>query len=124
MEAASGLSHQLSVVTGSTVSRQTMFRGLGHIGLYVRRPVTCVPLMVTHCLQWLAGVKNMQCRRHQQHVWGMLGRRVAARYPPPTCAPELRRALLAEWSNLSQDQLDNLLLSMYSHCTDCISSLG
>ncbi|KFM72408.1 Transposable element Tc3 transposase, partial [Stegodyphus mimosarum] len=32
-----------------------------------------------------------------QHVWDMLGRRVAARQPPPTCLPELRRALLFEW---------------------------
>ena len=57
-----------------------------------------------------------------EHVWDMLGRRVAARQPPPTCVPELRRALLAEWSNLPQDQLDNLILSMSQHCTDCISS--
>ncbi|GFW19071.1 transposable element Tcb1 transposase [Trichonephila clavipes] len=31
-----------------------------------------------------------------QYVWDMLGRRVAARKPPPTCPPELRRALLDE----------------------------
>ncbi|GFT32709.1 transposable element Tcb1 transposase [Trichonephila clavipes] len=30
------------------------------------------------------------------HVWDMLGRRIAARQPPPTCLPELRRALLDE----------------------------
>ncbi|GFX83988.1 transposable element Tcb1 transposase [Trichonephila clavipes] len=28
-----------------------------------------------------------------EHVWYMLGRRIAARQPPPTCLPELRRAL-------------------------------
>ncbi|GFX30813.1 transposable element Tcb1 transposase [Trichonephila clavipes] len=28
-----------------------------------------------------------------EHVWDMLGRRIAARQPPPTCLPELRRAL-------------------------------
>ncbi|GFU52603.1 transposable element Tcb1 transposase [Trichonephila clavipes] len=28
-----------------------------------------------------------------EHVWGMLGRRIAARQPPPTCLPELRRTL-------------------------------
>ncbi|GBL90547.1 Transposable element Tc3 transposase, partial [Araneus ventricosus] len=32
-----------------------------------------------------------------EHVWDMLGRRIAARQPPPTCLPELRRALLDEW---------------------------
>ncbi|GFW66775.1 transposable element Tcb1 transposase [Trichonephila clavipes] len=34
--------------TGTTVSRQTMYRRLGHIGLYARRPVRCVPLTATH----------------------------------------------------------------------------
>ncbi|GFW67830.1 DDE_3 domain-containing protein [Trichonephila clavipes] len=31
-----------------------------------------------------------------EHVWDMLGRRIAARQPPPTCLPELRRAFLDE----------------------------
>ncbi|GFX05565.1 HTH_Tnp_Tc3_2 domain-containing protein [Trichonephila clavipes] len=35
--------------TGTTVSRQTVYRSLGHIGLYARRPVRCVPLTATHC---------------------------------------------------------------------------
>ncbi|GFS55403.1 HTH_Tnp_Tc3_2 domain-containing protein [Trichonephila clavipes] len=35
--------------TGTTVSRQTVFRRLGHIGLHARRPVRCVPLTATHC---------------------------------------------------------------------------
>ncbi|GFW01105.1 transposable element Tcb1 transposase [Trichonephila clavipes] len=39
----------LSSATGTTVSRQTMYRRLGHIGLYARRPVRCVPLTATHC---------------------------------------------------------------------------
>ncbi|GFV83730.1 retrovirus-related Pol polyprotein from transposon TNT 1-94 [Trichonephila clavipes] len=39
-----------------------------------------------------------------EHVWDMLGRRIAARQPPPTCLPELRRALIDEWCNISQDQ--------------------
>ncbi|GFW16515.1 transposable element Tcb2 transposase [Trichonephila clavipes] len=42
-----------------------------------------------------------------EHVWDMLGRRIAARQPPPTCLPELRRALLDEWCNIPQDQIDN-----------------
>ncbi|GFW81397.1 transposable element Tcb1 transposase [Trichonephila clavipes] len=32
-----------------TVSRQTMYRRLGHIGLYARRPARCVSLTATHC---------------------------------------------------------------------------
>ncbi|GFU99740.1 transposable element Tcb1 transposase [Trichonephila clavipes] len=35
--------------TGTTVSRQTVYRRLYHIGLYARRPVRCVPLTSTHC---------------------------------------------------------------------------
>ncbi|GFX51985.1 HTH_Tnp_Tc3_2 domain-containing protein [Trichonephila clavipes] len=46
---ASDLSRQLSSATGTTVSRQTVYRGLGHIGLYAHRPVRCVPLTATHC---------------------------------------------------------------------------
>ncbi|GBN28123.1 Transposable element Tc3 transposase [Araneus ventricosus] len=47
-----------------------------------------------------------------ENVWDMLGRRIAARQPTPTCLPELRRALLDEWCNIPQDQIDNLILSM------------
>ncbi|GFY00131.1 transposable element Tcb1 transposase [Trichonephila clavipes] len=43
------LSRQLSSSTGTTVSRQTLYRCLGHIGLYARRLVRCVPLTATHC---------------------------------------------------------------------------
>ncbi|GFY34178.1 transposable element Tcb2 transposase [Trichonephila clavipes] len=46
---ASDLSRQLSSATGTTVSRQTVYRRLGHIGLFARRPVRCVPLTATHC---------------------------------------------------------------------------
>ncbi|GFU61538.1 transposable element Tcb1 transposase [Trichonephila clavipes] len=45
---ASDLSRQLSSATGMTVSRQTMYRRLGHIGVYARRPVRWVPLTATH----------------------------------------------------------------------------
>ncbi|GFW34248.1 HTH_Tnp_Tc3_2 domain-containing protein [Trichonephila clavipes] len=45
---ASDLSRQLSSAIGTTVSRQIVYRRLGHIGLYARRPVRCVPLTVTH----------------------------------------------------------------------------
>ncbi|GFW10718.1 DDE_3 domain-containing protein [Trichonephila clavipes] len=38
-----------------------------------------------------------------EHVRDMLGRRIAAHQPPPTCLPELRRALLDEWCIIPQD---------------------
>ncbi|GFS49147.1 transposable element Tcb2 transposase [Trichonephila clavipes] len=59
-----------------------------------------------------------------KHVWDMLGRRIAARQPPPTCLPELRRALLDEWCNIPQDQIDNLILSMPRRCKAFIASSG
>ncbi|GFT40063.1 transposable element Tcb1 transposase [Trichonephila clavipes] len=59
-----------------------------------------------------------------EHVWDMLVRRIAARQPPPTCLPELRRALLYEWCNIPQDQIDNLMLSMPRRCKACIASSG
>ncbi|GFU00536.1 HTH_Tnp_Tc3_2 domain-containing protein [Trichonephila clavipes] len=46
---ASDLSRQLSSATVTTVSRQTVYRCLRHIGLYFRRPIRCVPLTATHC---------------------------------------------------------------------------
>ncbi|GFV68477.1 transposable element Tcb1 transposase [Trichonephila clavipes] len=46
---ASDLSPQLSSATGTTVSRQTMYRRLGHIVLYARSSVRCVSLTATHC---------------------------------------------------------------------------
>ncbi|GFY32386.1 HTH_Tnp_Tc3_2 domain-containing protein [Trichonephila clavipes] len=46
---ASDLSRPLSSATGTTVPRQTVHKRLMHIGLYARRPVTCVPLTATHC---------------------------------------------------------------------------
>lgn len=254
---ASDLSRQLSSATGTTVSRQTVYRRLGQHGLYARRPVRCVPLTATHCRRRLAWCRehviwtpaqwacvmfsdesrfSLQSdsrrtfiwrtpgsRYHQEniiehhryggagllvwggiilgsrtdlhvqigtmtgqiyrdsileqhvrlfrgamgaefvfmddnarphranivneclqseditrlewpafspdlnpieHVWDMLGRRVAARQPPPTCIEELRSALLAEWCILPQDQLDNLILSMPRRCTDCVAAHG
>ncbi|GFV08765.1 HTH_Tnp_Tc3_2 domain-containing protein [Trichonephila clavipes] len=42
----------VSSATGTTLSRQTVYRRLEHIGLFTlhaRRPVRCVPLTATHC---------------------------------------------------------------------------
>ncbi|KFM66177.1 Transposable element Tcb1 transposase, partial [Stegodyphus mimosarum] len=254
---ASDLSRQLSSATGTTVSRQSVYRRLGQIGLYAHRSVRCVPLTATHCRlrlacsrehalwtpqQWACvmfsdesrfslqsdsrqtfiwrapGIRYHQeniIERHRyggagvlvwggiilgsrtdlhvqigtmtsqiyrdvileqhvrlfwgaigaqfvfmddnarphranivseclqsedisrmdwpafspdlnpvEHVWDMLGRRVADRKPLPTCLPELRRALRFEWCNIHQDPIDNLILSMPTRCTDCIVSSG
>ncbi|GFV54579.1 HTH_Tnp_Tc3_2 domain-containing protein [Trichonephila clavipes] len=59
-----------------------------------------------------------------EHVWDMLGRRIAARQFPPTCLREFERALLDEWCNIPQDQIDKLILSMPRRCKACIASSG
>ncbi|GFT60596.1 transposable element Tcb1 transposase [Trichonephila clavipes] len=59
-----------------------------------------------------------------EHMWDMLARRIAACQPTSTCLPELRRALLDEWCNIPQDQIDNLMLGMPRHCKACIASSG
>ncbi|GFY27923.1 uncharacterized protein TNCV_4562771 [Trichonephila clavipes] len=43
---------------------------------------------------------------------------------PSTCLPEPRMALLDEWCNIPQDQIDNLILSMPRRCKACIASSG
>ncbi|GFV20865.1 DDE_3 domain-containing protein [Trichonephila clavipes] len=58
-----------------------------------------------------------------EHMWDMLCRRIVARQPPPTC-PETSRALLDEWCNILQDQIDNLIFSMPIRCKACIESSG
>ncbi|GFU11253.1 transposable element Tcb1 transposase [Trichonephila clavipes] len=46
---ASDLYRQLSSSTGTTVSRQIVYRRLGRIELYAQWPVRCVPITATHC---------------------------------------------------------------------------
>ncbi|GFU58393.1 transposable element Tcb1 transposase [Trichonephila clavipes] len=41
-----------------------------------------------------------------EHAWDMLDQRIAACQSPPTCLPGLRRALLDEWGNIPQYQID------------------
>ncbi|GFU48327.1 transposable element Tcb1 transposase [Trichonephila clavipes] len=78
----SDLSRQLSSATGTTVSRQTVYRRLGHIGLYARRPVRCVQLTATHCRLTDLHVQSVTMTGHiyrdvilEQHVrlfWGAM----------------------------------------------------
>ncbi|GFX03876.1 DDE_3 domain-containing protein [Trichonephila clavipes] len=57
-----------------------------------------------------------------EHVWDMLGKRIAAHQSPPTCVLELRRALLDARCNIPHDQIDILILSMPRRCKTCIAS--
>ncbi|GFT32004.1 transposable element Tcb1 transposase [Trichonephila clavipes] len=86
-------------------------------------------IIVDECLQ-LEDITRMDWSAYStdlnpiEHVWDMLDRRIAARQSPPTCLPELRRALLDEWGNIPQDQIDNSILSMPRRCKNCIASSG
>ncbi|GFS77084.1 transposable element Tc3 transposase [Trichonephila clavipes] len=85
--------------------------------------------IVDECLQ-LEDIPRMDWPEYSpdlnpiEHVWDMLCRRIAARQPPLTCLPKLRRALLDEWCNIPQDQIDNLILNMPRRCKACIASSG
>ncbi|GFU04433.1 transposable element Tcb1 transposase [Trichonephila clavipes] len=59
-----------------------------------------------------------------EHVWVCLADKLQPINPSPTCLPELRRALLNEWCNIPQDQIDNLILSMPRRCKACIALSG
>ncbi|GFW51320.1 transposable element Tc3 transposase [Trichonephila clavipes] len=59
-----------------------------------------------------------------ENVWDVLGLRIAVRELPPSCLPELRRALLDEWCNIPKDQIGNLILSMPRRCKARIASSG
>ncbi|GFX98110.1 transposable element Tcb2 transposase [Trichonephila clavipes] len=47
-----------------------------------------------------------------EHVWDMLGRRIAARPRPPATVRDLEISLLEEWNSIPQSLIDNLIASM------------
>ncbi|GFW24038.1 transposable element Tcb2 transposase [Trichonephila clavipes] len=50
-----------------------------------------------------------------EHVWDVLGRRVAGRQPPPQTLQELERALLEEWDRIPQLVINSINDSMLKH---------
>ncbi|GFW39520.1 transposable element Tcb1 transposase [Trichonephila clavipes] len=67
---ASDLSRQLSSATGTTFSRQTVYRRLGHIGLHARRPISDSP----RTLIWRApGTRYHQENTIERHRYGGAG---------------------------------------------------
>ncbi|GFU62924.1 uncharacterized protein TNCV_40741 [Trichonephila clavipes] len=81
----SDLFRQLFSATDTTVSRHTVHRRLGHIGLYARE---CLQSKNITRMGWPAYSADLNPVE--------LVRRIAARQPPPTCLPELGRVLLDE----------------------------
>ncbi|GFV56952.1 transposable element Tc1 transposase [Trichonephila clavipes] len=69
---ASDLSHQLSSAPGTTVSSQTVYKRLGHFGLYACRPVRCVSLTAIHCRLRLTWSREHALWTPQQWSFGMI----------------------------------------------------
>ncbi|GFX63027.1 HTH_Tnp_Tc3_2 domain-containing protein [Trichonephila clavipes] len=65
---------------GTTVSRQTLYRRLGHSGLYDCRPVRCVPLTATHCRLRLIWSREHALWTPQQWSCGMFSLRDESRF--------------------------------------------
>ncbi|GBL76689.1 hypothetical protein AVEN_53384-1 [Araneus ventricosus] len=59
-----------------------------------------------------------------QHVWVMLGRRIAGRSVPPGTLHELQQALLQEWALLPQQAIKDTIASMPRRCQACVSARG
>ncbi|GFW31819.1 transposable element Tcb1 transposase [Trichonephila clavipes] len=59
-----------------------------------------------------------------EHVWGFLGRRLAARTLLPVTIRELRLALQDEWAAIPQQLIDTLILSMGRRCETCLVVKG
>ncbi|GBN07473.1 hypothetical protein AVEN_63513-1 [Araneus ventricosus] len=58
-----------------------------------------------------------------EHVWDMLGRRIAGRSVPPGTLHELQQALLQDWALLPQQAINDTIASMPRRC-QAFSSRG
>lgn len=59
-----------------------------------------------------------------EHLWDELGRCVHNRINPPETLDQLRRALVAEWTNIPQAFIRNLIASMRRRCQAVIDARG
>ncbi|GFW06299.1 transposable element Tcb2 transposase [Trichonephila clavipes] len=59
-----------------------------------------------------------------EHVWGILGRRIAARPRPPATVRDLEIALLEEWNSIPQILIDNPIVSMENRCEAVLAVRG
>ncbi|GFX55424.1 transposable element Tcb1 transposase [Trichonephila clavipes] len=59
-----------------------------------------------------------------EHVWDILGRRIAARPRPHATVRDLEIALLEEWNSIPQSLIDNLIASMANRCAAILAVRG
>ncbi|GFX82083.1 uncharacterized protein TNCV_398131 [Trichonephila clavipes] len=75
-------------------------------------------------------IQRMECpacspdRNPTEHVWDILGRRIAARPRPPATVRDLEIALLEEWNSIPQSLIDNLIASMENRCAAVLAVRG
>ncbi|CAH2233909.1 jg14667 [Pararge aegeria aegeria] len=59
-----------------------------------------------------------------EHVWDLLKRKVKSSIPATANVGELRIALVEEWRRLSQETIDNIILSMPRRVETLIRARG
>lgn len=59
-----------------------------------------------------------------EHMWDMLSEAILRRPNPPITLQELIVAVLEEWNNIPQEQIDNLIRSMPRRVNQCIENRG
>ncbi|GFW35696.1 transposable element Tc1 transposase [Trichonephila clavipes] len=73
------------------------------------------------CMEWPTGSPDLNSI---EHVWDMLGRRIAARPRLPVTIRDLEIALLEEWNSIPQSLIDNLIASMANRCAAVLAVRG
>ena len=59
-----------------------------------------------------------------EHVWDILGQRVSRLAAQPQNLQQLQAALQAEWWNIPQRTIQNIINSMRSRCIECVRANG
>ena len=123
------------------ISAQTVRNRLAEDGLYGRRPYVGPVLTAVHHRnrdQWARAHINWTRQRWRindwpskspdinpiEHLWDNLDKRIRRRQNPPTNVNELRTALLEEWNNIPQDDINKLVLSMRRRCQAVADARG
>ncbi|GFV95448.1 transposable element Tc1 transposase [Trichonephila clavipes] len=112
---------------------RTSLKGTGAMGLkflFTDDNAPCHRTVAAEQLLESEDIERMDCPARSadlnliEHVWDILGRRLAARTLPPVTIRELRLALQDEWASMPQQLIDTLILSMGRRCETCLAVRG
>ncbi|GFW53264.1 transposable element Tcb2 transposase [Trichonephila clavipes] len=73
------------------------------------------------CMEWPTGSPDLN---PIEHVWDILGRRIAARPRPPATVQNLEIALLEEWNSIPQSLINYLIATMANRCAAVLAVRG